>query len=385
MLALPHLTTRFGAGVTFSATETRNTSMLNDLGLIEPTTAVQGISTGEFSLDGTFSADTSSWLQYVFYNEPAEINGTTTLTSADGATAIVDATGEIQGTNTANTIGYVNNGTAVTSMPMAAGIFKGYKTLITANTGMVIQTYAIDRTQAANSFDIGRYQINSTTDRGGANQATVYTGCYIDSFSISYTNGDDASVKFSVSGKYCRAFNQLDSSATPYDYAGVLADPPEEVFITGCMAKATEADTFDAIAFTDSAELQISNNLVAIPDCAKITYGYYARGNISYAISTSTYSNNATKYIAELYGYDNWSAGADVYQAQLEPYAIPYMRIRSKNTVAEVTPTRFVDIQMYKCYINSLSHSFDVGSEITDSPDIAAKHTFLAIGYIPKV
>jgi len=392
--ALSSLTKRFGGAVTFSSTESRNAALENDLGLREPTTQTQGITQGSFTVGGYFSTECIDWLAYAVHSDKVEITSASVfITKADSteyqvsiasgtAGQIEDSEGAILNPQPSlSTVGYVKTGTTTSTLPITLGVFANY--IVAINGGaMVVDVFGYKHLDTAKSFDIGQFQINSTAadGNGGNNMICVYTGCYIDTMSLQYENGGDAAVQFSINGYYLRKFYQVSSTVT--DYANIIDDPPSKVLITGCMLKSDDSYTYNQIAYTDSSELDISNNLQAVPACGKITYGTYALANVSYDVKTQTYSVNPNNYIAALTGYESFSEST-VYTDTKNPYVIPFLKIRSQDTDTGTAPTEFLDINLTDTISGSMDFSYDVGQTIMDSPDLTTKRAYIAVGYTP--
>ncbi len=374
MECLPLLTNRFGGAFTFSTTETRNVDMQNDLGLREPTVAVQGISQGSFSGSCAFSAEMSSWLALAFHTPGLSVTSASTFAAKDPTVT----------TPVPATVGYITTGGTASGIPVTYGAFMAAQA--SADAGLTVMIYGYANLKASASFDIGQYQMNSATDGGGNNIAEVYCGCYINTITFSYENGGDASYKIQFDGYYLKKYMQVTS--TLYDYVNALEDPPRNVLITGCMLKSDNSSDFTPIAFTDSSSVSVSNNLQPIADCGKITYGTYALGNITYDVQTSTYSNDPNKYLAALYGYSAYSLNSSgdttvspVYEAQKQPYRIPFLKIRAQDTAYGTEPTQYLDVNLNDTYAGSMDFSYDVGSAIMDSPTLMTKHVFVTVAY----
>lgn len=374
MECLPLLTNRFGGAVTFSSTETRNTALQNDLGLREPTTATQGLTQGSFSISGYFAAQMADWLALAYHTDAIQVTTASTFAAKD--TSVI--------TPTATTLGYITTAGTTSKIAVTYGTFESYQASATA--GLTVYIYGYAHLGTAKSFDLGQFQINSTTDNGGNNLAAVFCGCYIDTFSLSYENGGDAAVQFQIDGYYLKKYTQVTSQL--YDYANVIEDPPANVLITGCMLKSDDSSTFTQVAFTDSSSISVANNLQPVPACGQITYGTYALANVSYDVQTSTYSNDPNKYISYLYGYSSYALNSTgtttvspVYEPQKQPYCIPYLRIRSQDTVYGTNPTQFLDVNLDNTYIGSMDFSYDVGSLIMDTPSLMTKHAYIAVAY----
>lgn len=102
------LTHRFGAGIDLSINRTRNNNYLQDIGYREFTTATSGMYDIDFTLNGAFVPEMSTWLEYLMMSAPVFIS--------QGCTAI-DAQGQVIVPPSANACYVKPQSTDVTTMP----------------------------------------------------------------------------------------------------------------------------------------------------------------------------------------------------------------------------------------------------------------------------
>lgn len=78
------LTHRFGAGIDISINRNRNNNYLQDIGYREFTSATSGMYDIDFTVNGAFVPEMSSWLEFAMMSEPVVINGTSVAVDSSG-------------------------------------------------------------------------------------------------------------------------------------------------------------------------------------------------------------------------------------------------------------------------------------------------------------
>ena len=80
------LTHRFGAGIDISINRNRNNNYLQDIGYREFTSATSGMYDIDFTVNGAFVPEMSSWLEFVMMSEPVIINNSSVAVNSSGTT-----------------------------------------------------------------------------------------------------------------------------------------------------------------------------------------------------------------------------------------------------------------------------------------------------------
>lgn len=354
---------RFGAGVTISIDRNRNLNPMYDHGIRHFTAVSSGMYDVSFDIEGAFSPEMSQWLAYVYGTD--EI----TLPYVDGS----------------KNLSVVYDETLHSAIPEA--IFNKLRPVIVpeatppavADPQKRVTMYAFKNWAIPRMFDLAYVQVNSMTPGGGANILGILVGCAIESITLTYESGNDATTKFKISGVALNDFAQM--AEDPFDLNCYIADIPLNVLVAGCLKKGIEVGSdinYVPIAQTERAEITISNNLYKLPQCLDNVYSGYAYQNLDFAISTKTYSNDPGKYFQHLYGVDSYSAG-DLFVAKKIPKPIKHLRITSDNSSVVDEATHALDIFLEGTYVGKLDIAPSESGPIMDEPELSPRKIFIAV------
>lgn len=335
---------RFGAGVSVSITRNRNLNPVYDHGIRHYTAVSSGMYEVGFEINGKFSPEFSQWLAYIYGTNEVEIKSDTTFANINSV--------------------------------IPEKIFNYLKP---DETGVTKTVYAFKNWAVPRMFDLAYVQVNSVTPAGGKNILGILVGCAIDSVTLTYESGNDATATFKISGVALNDFVQMADD--PFDLNCYIADIPLNVLVAGCLSKGQEDDNkmeYTPIAQTERAEITISNNLYKLPQCLDNVYSGYAYGNLEFGISTKTYSNDPEKYLKHLYGVDTITDN-QLFVAKKIPKPIPHLLIRSDNSSITESATHALEIFLEGTYVGQLDVAPSEGDPIMDEPELSPRKIFIAV------
>lgn len=233
-------------------------------------------------------------------------------------------------------------------------------------------------------FDMGYQVINSNTTNGGLNELGLLVGCVIDSASINYESGSDAQVKFTINAI---ALNEYIYTTSKFiDYNAILDyEVPLQPLVAGCVSVLKDGK-YEPIAQTDSAGISVNNNVSKLGNCLKLTYSSVQLGSLGIEMNISTYANDPNKFMAHMYGYEEFEDGiVGYYEIAKQPYSIGKMKIRSDNSSSIMQEgSQTLDLNLTTVYVGSANKTYNVDNALMDEPDLRPRKVQIVVGYIPK-
>jgi len=374
---LSYLKYRFGGGVDLSHNRNIQVAHAWDLGQREATITTQGIREVEWSANGMVMPEHLKWLEYLFCTESIEITGGSSYDSLSSHQQAV-----VSSTQYSAYQDKINN--PELDAPGKNTIRIYYYRPLNGPNHQIPHGKAAGMYQYRGLFDMITIKYNEETGIKGDNEITLLLGCIINSVTISYENGSDAAIKFSINGYAMvdptMVFNTKD---TEYDIIRdwVAEDLIGDVFTFGCLSTMEEnAPDYEPVAETDSSSLDISTGVNRIADCGKAWYGAYSLGNLEYSVSTSTYSDDPNKYMAKVYGISNFTGVTDFKFPGKVPYLIPLAKIHTQDTLYPAPASKFLDIDMQKVATSSLNRTYAIGGDaVMDEPDLAPRKVQIVV------
>lgn len=371
------LTKRFGVGVDISINRNRNVNYRYDLGLRTYTVNAPGQYEVDFTINGALTVACVDWIQDGTMSEAVKITKDSEFVNSNGETLTIP-TGEV-------VVGYVKNGGTVLKTPITSTEFQEHKATI-GETDMEIMVNYYVNLDGPRYFDIGYQQVNRNTAYGGADEVGVLCGCVIDSFTISYETGGDATFTFSISGTAMSEWLQPDPVF--FDYNHILEDVSNAIMVTGCVqVYDKEKEEYTPIAQTDSASVTVSNNPTKLGACMKPYFSSVAIGNQVIELSTSVYSNDPNKYLSYMYGHKKLTGGTGggdpvFYGVSKKPLRIPEMVIVSNDAqVGSDDFKNFIKIHLYKVNVGTANRTLNAENSIMEEPDLRPATYKIVTGY----
>lgn len=393
---------RFGSGVDITIEKEREINYHRDLGFREYTLASPGMYNISFTVSGYFSPrDFAEWGESLFMNTAIELEATTlvytsksTLKGGDGValSAYVETitTDDLKAGS-----GFIA-GSKGSRLEVPNELLLKYHNDITKNNFRVRLIYPeLLNNPTDYAIDIATLKLNAHTPKGGADEAGVLCGCMFDSGSFTYEAGGDMGLKFSLEGFALRDYKNVmerGTSSAYLTYRDEIDEVDPDIYITGCLSvKKTDKDTFEEVAYTDSASFKINNNIQKLPDCGQLVYSGGIMGQLEIDQELKTYSNQPDRYLPAVYGVEferDEETGAYVetttYSVAKLPKPLDAILIRStdsKYTGDDVTTdyTKFIDMVTRKVYVSQVNNSYSVEEKIMDEPTV--KPFFGWIGY----
>lgn len=390
---------RFGSGVEISVEREREINYHRDMGFRKYTVASPGMYNISFSIEGYFSPrDFSEWGDALFMNAEIELTGDTLVytkkSKSKGGNGVKLST-YVESASSEG-VGYIiGENSKGSRLEVPNELLKKYFTDINDN-GFIVRVIYPELLNNPINFakDISTLKLNEHTPNGGANEVGILCGCVFESGSFTYEVGGDMGLKFSLSGFALRDYkNFVYGNDTPTEFRDEIDEVDPNIYVTGCLSiKKTKDDTFEEIAYTDSASFEISNNVEKLPDCGQLVYSAGVMGVLEINQKLKTYSHEPDRYLPALYGveFEKESNGklksTKTYSIAKQPLPLDALLIRSTDSKYtgsdEVTDyTKFIDMVTREIYVSQLNNSYASDTKIMDEPTVQPFFGWIAYGF----